>query len=435
MKKQLLVPLGALVLLCAVACQKEEPYEVRELATDAAFTSTAAGVPISLSVFSYNDPLSPYLTGIGLPSKIVDSRKAALGRVLFYDKTLSKDGSISCGSCHQQAFAFGDNEPFSRGVGGQLGVRNTLALGNVPNFSAQYTPVEGRAQQLLWDGRAGSVVAQAPMAFTNPHEMGMTMAEVTERVRQASYYEYFFQKAYGDLDVTEARVLEALQEFVGAIGSSKSKLDLALEKVNGDFFGTTTQINVVTQTHVVDSIRTIVFNYYYGSTSTTFVTPVFGTDTVRIDTIVLPLMGFSDTELRGRNLFAAHCTKCHTPLRPAHEVFMACNGLEMNYADPGLGGITGRAEDMGVFKAPSLRNVAFTAPYMHDGRFKTLEEVLDFYSTEVKNHPNLHPLLRQPDGSTQINLTAQEKAQIIAFLKTMSADAIRTDQRFANPFY
>ncbi len=113
---------------------------------------------------------------------------------------------------------------------------------------------------------------------------------------------------------------------------------------------------------------------------------------------------------------------------------MACNGLDLEYGDKGLGSITGNPADNGVFKSPSLRNIALTAPYMHDGRFKTLNDVVEFYSTGVQDHPNLHPAMRAANGSARLNLSTQEKADLVAFLHTLTDDFLKTDERFSNPF-
>jgi cytochrome c peroxidase len=143
--------------------------------------------------------------------------------------------------------------------------------------------------------------------------------------------------------------------------------------------------------------------------------------------------GFSSRENNGRDLFVANCSKCHSPIRAFQDVFEACNGLDLEYVDQGRGKLTGNASDNGVFKAPSLRNIAVTAPYMHDGRFKTLEEVIEFYSTGVKNHPNLHPQMLH-NGDPNLHLSTQQKQDLIAFLKTLTDNKLATDYRFSNPF-
>jgi cytochrome c peroxidase len=417
MKKQrLVVPLLGAILFF-IACQKTPDLEVREMPIE---LKQQASFFLRIEGMDYNQPIRPYLGVFDLPSLPVNNHKAELGRVLFYDKNLSADRTVSCASCHQQTRAFADNQALSVGVGGQKSTRNSMALSNVARFAAHYSELQGRRPALLWDGRALDIATQAPLAFANPHEMGLNMSDVVDRVKEMPYYGYSFQKAYGDEDISEARILESLTEFVGAIGGSSSKLDLALDRVGGDLFGTYNEINTTVY-------QSMVLTAYYGST--------FVIDSVVFDTTIMPLMGFNDSELRGRNLFATNCTKCHSPIRTVQEQFMACNGLETSYADAGLGGVTGRPEDRGVFKSPSLRNIQYSGPYMHDGRFETLNEVLDFYSTGIQDHPNLHPLLRQADGTpVRMNFSAQDKQDLIAFLNTMTSMDVLTDDRFSDPF-
>jgi hypothetical protein len=180
----------------------------------------------------------------------------------------------------------------------------------------------------------------------------------------------------------------------------------------GDINGTSEEVRFTTVQHA-----------YYGTL-----------DTTGSDTVIVPLQNFTIQELRGRDIFAANCTKCHSPVRSFQEVFEACNGLDINYSDNGKGILTSKASDMGVFKSPSLRNITLSAPYMHDGRFATLEDVIDFYSDGIKPHPNLHPLLIQPNGSTKMDFTAEQKKDLLAFLKTMTASDIAYDIIFTDPF-
>jgi cytochrome c peroxidase len=410
--KKLLLGTFLAVIFTLFACKKNDNLIVQELPNSIS-DELAAAFLVQLQTADFQKQLPNYLVTMGLSQPTIDIHKATLGRVVFYDKNLSKDGTISCASCHKQSSAFADNVAFSQGIEGQMTSRNSMSLSNVASFASHYTTIDGRRPALLWDGRATEVVNQAPLAFENPHEMGLSMQEVLQKARDQEYYPYFMTKAFGDREVTESRLLEGLQEFVRSMGSAESKLDKALERVNGDLLGTTTELKVIT-----------VARYYYG--------PI---DTIGTDTIILPLLNFAETELRGRNLFAQNCTKCHTPIRTLQQEFMACNGLEMNYLDKGLGGVTERTEDNGVFKSSSLRNISLTAPYMHDGRFKTLEEVMDFYSTGIQGHANLHPLLRDDNGQAlKMNFSPQDKKDLIAFLKTMTSYDVLSDTRFANPF-
>ncbi len=419
MKKLLLL----ILLASQFACQKNDEFLTKDLPNPGGDAEKAA-FHLELQPFDYQVELPNYLVTMGLENPAIDNQKARLGRVVFYDKNLSKDGKISCASCHKQHLGFADNVAFSDGIDGHKTSRNSMTLTNVSNFAAHYSSLNGKKPALLWDGRATEVVNQAPLAFANPHEMGLTMDKVVEIAKRMEYYPHLMTQAYGDRNVTEARLLEGLQEFVRAMGSANSKLDRALEKVNGDLFGT------FNATVPITAQRDTIIKCYYGSLNTT-VTVVVGTDT-----IVSPLLNFSPSELRGRTLFAENCTNCHSPIRTLQEEFMACNGLEMNYSDQGLGGVTGNPADFGVFKSPSLRNIALTAPYMHDGRFKTLSEVVDFYSTGIQPHPNLHPLLRDANGQAlHLDFSAQDKKDLIAFLNTMTSNDVLSDKRFSNPFH
>ncbi len=375
--------------------------------------------------FDYSRRLPKYLNALGLPNPTADNWKATLGRVIFYDKNLSKDGTVSCASCHKQNKAFSDDVAQSVGVDGHLSERNSPPLANVASFSAHYRPINGSSPLLLWDNRAGTVAEQSKMAFENPHEMAISMAEVVQKMKSQNYYPYLWNKVFGDFDITADRALECLNGFVGAIGSQNTKLDENLEWVNGKL-------------DAADLPDSVIINRKFQIIQIGYYNPNPNSDTIiTIDTIVLPrpaLPNLTPEENRGRLLFTANCTKCHSPVRPFQEVFEACNGLDVNYADAGIGKLTGKSSDAGVFKSPTLRNIAFTAPYMHDGRFKTLEEVVEFYSSGVQPSPNLHPLLKKNGQPKLLNLTPQQKTDLVIFLNTLSDTAIFTDEKFADPF-
>lgn len=354
---------------------------------------------------NYAIKLPKYLRVLGMEAQPVDAYKATIGRVLFYDKNLSRDRTIACASCHKQSLAFSDDQAFSRGIEGRHSLRNSMPLANVAGMSAHYRSIAGKpAPVFLWDNRAGSISELSKMAFGNENEMGLNMEQVVARVAEQPYYPYLWERAYGAAPVSEAGILECLTAFVNAMGSYNTPLDRSLEIASGNLS--------------ISGLDTVVTNLYYGT----------GTSIVK-----RRLPGLTELEDDGRTLFVAKCTKCHSPVRPFQEVFEACNGLEMEYKDAGKGQLTGQHADAGVFKSPSLRNIALTAPYMHDGRFKTLEEVVEFYSTGVKNHPNLHELMRDAQGRPGFHFTPDEKKALIAFLHTLSDRTITTDLRFSNP--
>ncbi len=399
------------LLVFLAACGKNSNLVVREDGNDqeiqAAFEAFN-GIPFA---HHYHQEIPSYLTNLGMVVPQVDDHKAALGRVLFYDKNLSKDRSISCASCHKQDKAFSDDVAFSVGVEGRLTSRNSMPLANVASFSAHYSQMGVNQNQpmLLWDDHVPDVAQQSRLTFANPLEMDMEMSEVIARVKEMPYYPYIWKEVYGNFAPTETQVLECLQAFVNAIGSHKTTLDAAMQSTAGNLNESGAQTVITTTTTEM----------YYGP-------PIINSDTT-----ILPI--FSPSEDRGRFIFVNNCSSCHSPIRPFQEVFAACNGLDMDYKDKGLATITGNPSDEGVFKSPSLRNIALTAPYMHDGRFKTLEEVVNFYSDQVKPHPNLHPNMLH-NGNRKLNLKASEKEDLIAFLHALTDHSIASKPQFSNPF-
>lgn len=297
---------------------------------------------------------------------------ATLGRVLFYDRVLSHDGTISCGSCHRQEHAFSDPRRFSEGINGAITPRNSMAL-----FNLQYS------RDFFWDLRTTSLENQVLEPIQHPEEMGLSLAEAIQRVEQQPYYPELFEAAFGTKDVTADRISKALSQFVRSMRSFRSNYDDAQD------------------------------NDY---------------------------ASFTSEELLGKELFyngQTRCNQCHMTTN----FFMRMasnNGLELDYSDEGVGAITGDTNDMGLFKVPSLRNLGFTAPYMHDGRFNTLEEVIVHYNGNIVQHENLGDQLTQnfDIGGVPIELamTDEEVAAMVAFLHTLDDELFVTDPRFGDPF-
>lgn len=304
---------------------------------------------------------------------------ATLGRVLFYDKRLSANGAVSCASCHQQQFGFSDPRTFSVGFNGGLTGRNSMGLSNARYYA------RGR---FFWDERAATLEDQVLQPIQNTVEMGMTLPALVTRLSAEPFYTNLFAGVFGTPDVTTNRISQALAQFVRSMVSTRSKYDVG---------------------------------------------------------VAAAFTNFTAEEVLGRQIFLgqvgnATCAACHgTDAHTAPGINN--NGLEFPYVDRGVGAITGRAQDNGLFKVPSLRNIELTGPYMHDGRFKTLEEVVDFYDAGVTNNPNLPPPLRQPTGPGQppggprrLNLTLAQKAALVAFLKTLTDTNLVSDARFSDPF-
>ncbi len=329
----------------------------------------------------------------------IANAKATLGRVLFYDKQLSRNNSVSCASCHRQDAAFSDTRAKSVGFNGQETKRNSIPLAASANFVTSYG---GGSSSIvanpggvfpdlrlgfLWDERARDLKEQSTLAITDPVEMGMNMVELSLKLSAEPHYAILFRKAYGDERISPDRITEALQEFLNSIVSVNSKFDRNLQM-------------------------------HGGVTSSNF-------------------SGFTHVENVGKNIYMVHCSGCHGRDMSTPVMRVANNGLDVVSEDKGVGGITGKASDMGLFKVPFLRNIALTAPYMHDGRFNTLEEVVEHYNSGVQMHPNLHPLLRstvQPNQPKRLNLNAADKAALIAFLHTLTDDSTIRHSRFSDPF-
>ena len=302
---------------------------------------------------------------------------ATLGRVLFYDKRLSTNRSISCSSCHQREHGFADPRRFSVGFNGGLTGRNSMGLSNARWYLRRH---------FFWDERANVLEDQVLMPIQNPVEMGMTLEALTNRLSAEPYYTNLFTTAFGTPAVTSSRVSLALAQFVRSIVSTRSKYDLG----------------------VASGFR-----------------------------------NFTPQENLGRQIFLgqvgnATCAACHGTDNFVPGPALNNNGLEFPYVDKGVGGITGLPQDNGKFKVPSLRNIELTAPYMHDGRFATLEQVVEFYNSGVVDNPNLSPPLRnppgQPPGARRLNLSTAQKAALVVFLKTLTDTSLATDLKFADPF-
>ncbi len=344
----------------------------------------------------YAVSLPAHLQKVGLTARPVERDKAILGRVLFYDKKLSKDGKISCASCHKQEIGFSDDKAVSTGVFDRAGTRNSIALASVANFSAYYgTDLNGPSGiRFFWDNRAETAADQNRASLTNPDEMDMHMAEVAQMVQSLPYYQPLLKKAFGDGNISQDRVNEAIANFINSLGSFNSRFDDAANTYDG-------------------------FLNSFGTNSSNIT--AFG--------------DFNASELRGLNQYISDCAGCHSANSGRPILFNSSNGLDETSADRGVGKVTNFNQDEGTFKVPTLRNITLTAPYMHDGRFSTLYEVLDHYSTNVKNTPNLGSLLKNANGTAkQFNYTQGEKDDLVAFLSTLKDQKLIDDKRYSDPF-
>jgi cytochrome c peroxidase len=389
---------GALfsLMLLAVSCDQKPDFNYYYYEPeDYALLSKTLNLP-ELPL-DYSMEFGEHLSRTGIFPRPVDNDKAALGRVLFYDKNLSKDGTVSCASCHKQELGFADNTQFSRGVFDRSTERNSFALSSVANFSAYYgVDLNGtNAIRFFWDNRAGTVAEQATATLANPKEMNMEMHEVLASVQSLPYYKPLFKMAYNDESITEERITAAISDFVNAMGSVGSRFDREADRV-------------------------VEVSSAWGDVSAPLKS-AFG--------------GFNAQENRGKEIYMNNCASCHSFNQGRPPLFNANNGLDAATLDAGVGGVSNLPYEMGTFKVPTLRNIALTAPYMHDGRFNTLAEVIEHYNSGVKAHPNLHQDLKTTNGQPKkLNLTQQDKDALIAFLHTLTDPALAIDERFSNPF-
>lgn len=322
-----------------------------------------------------------------------------LGRHLFYEPRLSRNNTVSCGSCHEQSKAFTDGRAFSIGLDGETTRRSSMAVFNLLWDN-----------KFFWDGRSDSLEQQALLPIEDHIEMDLPLAQAVERLQSLDLYDSLFYFAFGDTLVTASKIAEAITEFEIGIVSKDSKFDkFKRGELNLD----------PDEREGLDLMR------HPGP----YQVPDFGT-----------------LYLRGGN-----CSDCHSGIlfRGAPGVgFAANNGLdkEENWTDLGLYEVTGDEDDKAQFKIPTLRNIELTGPYMHDGRFQTLEEVLDHYNEHVKLSPTTSGLMQvnnnefteftlSSDGERfLLGLTQDEKDKIIAFLKTLTDNDLVTNPRYSNPF-
>ncbi len=360
-----------LTLFAFVACVDDET------------TIYAPEPTLSVELANYSVPTTESSFFIDESRFNVTDAGATLGRVLFYDKILSRTNKVSCGSCHQQEAGFADPVPFSEGIRGQILSRHTPAISNA--YDDQF---------LFWDGRSGTLGDLALRPVRNHKEMGIDETDfIVAKVKKASYYADLFHEAYGDSEVTEERISDALSQFMASMISGQSKYDKVMA----------------------------------GSAT------------------------FTDLEQMGQNVFfgEGRCYQCHLgqdfnvrggfvidPIFPGGEWGdqRANIGLDEEYTDDGFG--TFNAELAGQFKIPTLRNIARTAPYMHDGRFATLEEVIDHYNNNIADHPNLSPELQdwEHGGPARLGLDEIQVQGLIAFLNMLTDEQFLSDSKFSDPF-
>lgn len=294
-----------------------------------------------------------------------------LGRQLFYEPMLSANLQVSCASCHHQQLAFSDGITLTaHGVSGKALSRHSPALINLAWTTAGF----------FWDGGAKNLESQVFGPLTHADEMGMTLSGIAERLRESPHYVELFRLAFDTLPSAEGAAM-AIAQFERTLISATSKYD----------------------------------RYLNGTVSLT------------------------DQELLGLTLAEQKCFGCHGGVLLTDNAFHN-NGIDDDFSDEseewihrGRYRVTFAPQDLGAFKTPTLRNVMVSAPYMHDGRFSTIDDVFEHYSSTIKDTPVTDPLLYQRNGRVGISVTEQEKTAMIAFLNTLTDEQFLTDTAFAKP--
>jgi len=328
-------------------------------------------VPVDLTI---PEPLPPMDIPVDNP---LTKDGIELGRFLFYDPILSGNETMACANCHLPKGGFTDNLAVSKGVDGTPGLRSSMSLIN----SGYVT------QGLFWDGRIQTLEEQALLPVEDPIELHNNWEDVEEKLRKHNDYPTRFRKAFGINnagEITKELAVKAIAQFERNLVSANSKYDRVVRKE--EFF--------------------------------------------------------EEEELNGFELFFdvpnnlpdAECGHCHNaPLFTVNQYFN--NGLDSvgsveDFVDKGLGAVTNIPFDNGKFRAPSLRNIALTAPYMHDGRFQTLEEVIDHYNEGAHFSDNVDPLI----ATKGLGLSVQQKKDLIAFLHALTDTSFVNNPDFQNPF-
>ncbi len=359
-------------ILNASSCDKNEAPDPMEIdPLDSTYVQTSYNLEIPTGFPEPVIPSDNQLTDQGVK----------LGRMLFYDPILSADSTMSCATCHRQENAFTDPRVLSPGIDGIEGTRNSMPL-----FNLAY----GLNTAFTWDGSRTTLEEQALEPIDNPIELHQPIPEMVQKLKDHPDYPLLFRKAF-NADIDSINVAKALSQFMRIIISGNSRYDQVINQVPG----------------------------------------------------VEP----TELEIIGRNLFnletgmpgEAECVHCHGGVLYTEFSFKN-NGLDdiasiNDFSDLGLGGVTGNTSDYGKFKVPTLRNIALTAPYMHDGRFATLEEVIDHYSEGIHFSPTISPELGSEFTTGQnTNLTDEQKQALLAFLEMLTDSSFINNEAYANPF-
>jgi cytochrome c peroxidase len=369
--------IAALLLLAAVflmqACKHDPPLSLTG-AKDA--DSLYVGTPYIAATPTFNHY---FFRPVVIPANNPMTYEGIqLGRMLFYDSTLSLNKRISCGSCHKQQYSFGDNTKLSENVLGST-VRNTPPLINM-----------GMNPRFFWDGRQSSIEDAVNDALN--HEMHPDFVADINYLANTPKYAYLIKKAFGRPgDINEAKIEKAISQFIRTLVSDNSRLD--------QYFRGEIQL-----TPQEDAGRLAFFDQNLGDCFHCHFDAVYLTFATQDPSLMFANNAIDTVAYRSQ------------------------------FADQGRGAIDGDSIDVGRFKVPTLRNVAYTAPYMHDGRYTTLQQVLGHYSDSLKRSPTVSPFMQHLTQGG-LHLDAVGKANLLAFLNALTDTSFIHNPAFSNPFH
>ena len=384
-------------VLCSIyACKDDDGTTTPDTPTEPTFDAIKAKFANTIDLENLenyaNQSIPAYITKDNMGSNVITDKGATLGRVLFYDKMLSIDNSISCASCHNQNLAFGDDARASVGVDGTTG-RHSMRLVNA-RFSDEV--------RFFWDERSASLEDQSTMPIQDHIEMGYSgengdpsFNDLIAKLSEQGYYTEFFQWVYGDSEITEERMQYALAQFVRSIQSFDSKYDAGRSAAPNDgapFSNFTQDENAGKQ-------------LFLGR-------PVFDADGVR-------------------TAGGAGCAGCHRPPEFDIDPNSRNNGI--------IGTIAGTGLDRTNTKSPTLRDVLGTTrrvngQLMHSGNFGAIQGVLSHYNNITTPNPQLDPRLNPGGNPQQLNLTVDERRQLLVFIETLTGSDVYTNKKWSNPF-
>ena len=362
--------LWVLTIVCLTSCERcQEPG--------------CEGADCNPQATPYVLEIPPFFPPMDIPAdNALTVEGVSLGRLLFWEKSLSDDGSISCGSCHLPENGFADPAPYSTGITGAQGIRNAMAIVNV-----------GWASHYFWDGRASTLEEQILEPVSHPDEMALPWPEAVERLKSSSEspnYPQLFLEAFGTREITSTLTAKAIAQFLRTMISADSKFD----------------------------------QWRRGETSLT---------DSEFSGYEIFLREGGDPETTPGGQVGGDCFHCHGEAGLQFSDYLFRNiGLDESFeSDAGRAGVTGMPLDSGRFKTPTLRNVALTAPYMHDGRFTSLEEVLDHYDSGGVPSSTIDPFMKYTTGG--LALSAIQKTHLLAFLETLTDTSFIAASQFQDP--